>query len=184
MLALISKSLGLNYYKVSVSLYLHKAVMPELKPIQWFLEKWQRLKREKKKMKRFHSTLTGNYFYDQNTNYLLILPPKHLERHIRSSISKINQQDDFRSLLSRLALSRGHGGEMCCIPLTDQGATSFFTRRINSVKQRRGRCWFCLLPYTPSQLYSPRGKVMNAERSESTTKLCSVLLAIVSINPI
>ena len=112
------------------------------------------------------------------------LQPKHLERQISSSISKINQQDDFWSPLSKLARTQGHGGEMCCTPLMNQGGAPFFTRRINLVKQRRRRHLFCLLPNAPTQLFSSREKVMNAKRSESATKSGSVLLAIVSINAI
>lgn len=51
MSVLISKSLVLNTIKSQLicCLYLHKGLMPG--PIQCFLEKWQGLKKEKKKMK-------------------------------------------------------------------------------------------------------------------------------------
>lgn len=64
MSVLFSKSLGLNTIRSQLicCLYLHKGLM--LGPIQCFLEEWQELKKEKKKMKGCHSTLSGNHFCD------------------------------------------------------------------------------------------------------------------------
>lgn len=141
--------------------YLKIGAMHGLKGIQWFLKKKQNgkdWKGKRKRWKKCHLPSLETILAISIHINSLSFSPKQPEKQRNSSISKINQQDDFWSLLNRFALSQGHREEMCCIPLTTKGSTSFFTKRFNLVKQRSGRYLFCLLHTTPSQLFSSREK--------------------------
>lgn len=90
------------------------------------------------------------------------ISPKYLEKQVSSSISEINQQDDFRSLLSNLLSARDREWKYAVLHQQLREPPHSSQRRLIQQKTKK-RDLFCLLHNTQSQLFSSREKIMDAE---------------------